>query len=88
MLCAAAARARLAAAAAAAAGLAAASSLPRDSLCDGVLGEYRKPRRQLQLLEPPVEGFFAKEMVVYGVPIRSHACVSEGFRSTATSTTG
>jgi len=43
----------------------------------GVADEYTKERRSLQTLEPPLENFFSKELVVLGLPIRAHACVSD-----------
>ena len=43
----------------------------------GVADEYTKERRSLRMLEPPLENFFSKELVVLGLPIRAHACVSD-----------
>ena len=55
------------------------------ALCDseealpvgGVLAEFRKPQRRITRLQEPIEGFFHKEILTLGVPIRAHKDVSD-----------
>mmetsp|Transcript_20646 Transcript_20646/g.63082 ORF Transcript_20646/g.63082 Transcript_20646/m.63082 type:complete len:454 (-) Transcript_20646:1793-3154(-) len=50
----------------------------------GVRSEYKRPPREIRWLEPPIGGFFHKEIVLRlseeqrGIPIRAHRCVSDG----------
>jgi hypothetical protein len=62
----------------------AAGQPPKRLAVGGVRGEYRTTPRAVSRLEPPLSGFFSKEIIVRiveggaGVPIRAHECVADG----------
>lgn len=43
----------------------------------GILPEYKSVPRGVRCVEPPAEGFFGKEVLVLGVPVRAHETVSD-----------
>jgi len=53
------------------------SERPERLKIGGVRDEYKTPPREVSRLDPPISGFFSKEIVVHGVPIRAHACVTD-----------
>ncbi|KAL1523259.1 hypothetical protein AB1Y20_018209 [Prymnesium parvum] len=51
---------------------------PRRLPIGGISHEIRTPLRRVTSVDPPLHGFYAKEMSVRGLPLRAHACVSDG----------
>ena len=43
----------------------------------GVRDEYTKEPRAVVRLSPPLDGFFSKQIIAAGVPIRAHECVPD-----------
>ena len=51
---------------------------PREKLAvGGVINEYKECPRSVRQLDPPLGGFFSKEMTIFGLALRSHACVTD-----------